>query len=506
MRAQIEQYPLFVVLLAISGMAMIIPAVAGYLSRDLYEARVFLYTGILQMFFVAMIAIASRREGRGVSARAQLLTLVAAFTILPAVLAFPFYEALRTTTFTNAYFEMVSHFTTTGATVFDVPERLSVPLHLWRALVAWSGGLFVWITAVALLEPLNLGGFEVSSTPRAGQRSATYSQFSKTTAPSKRLVRHSIYLTPIYTGLTALMWLLQVIAGEDGFTALIHAMGLISTSGVSAVGGLTGGSGGIIVEAVLLLFMVFAFTRLTFSNDFSAQQAGTLRRDPEMRIALSVIVIVPSLLFLRHWFGAFEVNDEENWLAALHAIWGSVFTVASFLSTTGYESVHWSSAQNWSGLTAPGMILLGLALMGGGVATTAGGVKLMRVYALYQHGLREMGRLVHPSSVGGAGGMGRHIRREGTFIAWIFFMTFVLSFALVMTLLSLTGLPFEISMVLSVAALSTTGPLSELALSEPIALAALTDAAKYILCAAMVLGRLETLALIALFNPEFWRK
>ena len=152
------------------------------------------------------------------------------------------------------------------------------------------------------------------------------------------------------------------------------------------------------------------------------------------------------------------------------------------------------------------MILLGLALMGGGVATTAGGVKLMRVYALYQHGLREMGRLVHPSSVGGAGGMGRHIRREGAFIAWIFFMTFVLSFALVMTLLSLTGLPFEISMVLSVAALSTTGPLSELALSEPIALAALTDAAKYILCAAMVLGRLETLALIALFNPEFWRK
>ena len=102
--------------------------------------------------------------------------------------------------------------------------------------------------------------------------------------------------------------------------------------------------------------------------------------------------------------------------------------------------------------------------------------------------------------------MGRHIRREGAFIAWIFFMTFVLSFALVMTLLSLTGLPFEIAMVLSAAALSTTGPLSELALSEPIALAALTDAAKYILCAAMVLGRLESLALIALFNPEFWRK
>jgi trk system potassium uptake protein TrkH len=143
--------------------------------------------------------------------------------------------------------------------------------------------------------------------------------------------------------------------------------------------------------------------------------------------------------------------------------------------------------------------------MGGGVATTAGGLKLLRVYALYKHGVREMGKLIHPNSVGGAGRLGRRIRREGAYIAWIFFMLFILSLAAVMLALSATGLGFEQALILAIAALSTTGPLAAVAGEAPIAYITLSDPAKLILAAAMIVGRIETLVLIALLNPAFWR-
>jgi trk system potassium uptake protein TrkH len=100
----------------------------------------------------------------------------------------------------------------------------------------------------------------------------------------------------------------------------------------------------------------------------------------------------------------------------------------------------------------------------------------------------------------------RHIRRRGAYVAWIFFMMFALSIALIMTLLSLTGLHFEDVSILTVAALSTTGPVAQVAGEVPISFAELDSAGKVILSGAMILGRLEMLAIIALLNPEFWRQ
>ena len=191
---------------------------------------------------------------------------------------------------------------------------------------------------------------------------------------------------------------------------------------------------------------------------------------------------------------------------ALMGLWGAVFTVASFLTTTGFVSADWTVAQSWSRLGSPGVVLLGLAVFGGGVATTAGGVKLLRVHALYQHSFREMEKLVQPSSIGGAGREGRRFRRQGAFAAWVFFMLFALSIAVVMSGFSLlSNLDFEEAMILTISALSTTGPLTEVAGSLPLDLSVLSDGARGLLSAAMVLGRLEALALIAFLNPEFWR-
>ena len=182
-----------------------------------------------------------------------------------------------------------------------------------------------------------------------------------------------------------------------------------------------------------------------------------------------------------------------------------MFTILSFLTTTGFESADWQAAQNWSGLETPGLILLGLAMIGGGVATTAGGVKLLRVYALYLQGLREMERLVHPSSVSASGSKTRRIRRKGALIAWVFFMLFALSLTAVTLMLTGLGIVFQDGLVLAISALSTTGPLAQTAVEAPLDILAESNAVKYVLSAAMVLGRLETLAIIALLSPNQWR-
>lgn len=178
----------------------------------------------------------------------------------------------------------------------------------------------------------------------------------------------------------------------------------------------------------------------------------------------------------------------------------------SFLTTNGFVSNAWNTSQAWSGLSTPGLILMGLALVGGGVATTAGGAKLLRVWALYQHGRRELDKLVHPNSVAGSGSEARHIRRGGAYMAWVFFMLMTLSVAVVMMAFSFTGENFEQSVVLTVASLTTTGQLAELAASEPIRYGLLSTSGKLVLSAAMVLGRLELLAIVALLSPDVWQR
>jgi trk system potassium uptake protein TrkH len=231
-----------------------------------------------------------------------------------------------------------------------------------------------------------------------------------------------------------------------------------------------------------------------------------LRRDPEVITALVLISTVTLLLVARHFVGAAEGQTAASVRQIAGALWGALFTVTSFLTTTGFESRFWDGAATWSGLSTPGLFLIGMALIGGGVATTAGGVKLLRIYALYRHGEREQARLLHPSSIGGGGKDARRIRKQGAYISWVFFMLFALSIAGVMVMLSLTGVQFETAIVLSVSALSTTGPLASVAAETPIAYSGIPDAAKTILAGAMILGRLETLAIIALFNPEIWQR
>lgn len=496
--------PLFLLLMAVACASMVLPAVVALQVRDFHDARSFFYAGVIGLILTAFIgiAMAGRRHNR--SALRQLLALLGAFALLPVILAVPFYEAVRTTSFENAYFEMVSALTTTGATLFE-PSRLSVAEHLWRAQVAWLGGLLMWIAAAAILAPLALGGFEVTAGGEPGQVLADGSANADHSDPARRLARAARELAPIYGFLTMVLWVLLLVAGDDPYVALCHAMSVMSTSGISPVGGMDGTTSGLGGEMIVFLFLVFALSRMTFAGDTSGVTRTGLRNDPEFRFGLILAFGVPLLLFLRHWIAAFDSVDGESLGLGLRALWGALFTVMSFLTTTGFESADWSAAQSWSGLQTPGLILMGLALIGGGVATTAGGVKLLRVYALYLNGVREIERLIHPHSIGRATAATRRIRREGAFIAWVFFMLVAMTIAAVTTLLGLFGVPFEQSVLLAVATLSNTGPLISAASEAPLNLLGLGTEVKMLLAVAMVLGRLEMLAIIVMLSPEAWR-
>ncbi|NBR53544.1 MAG: TrkH family potassium uptake protein [Rhodobacteraceae bacterium] len=506
MYARLVSLPLFVLLMAIGSAAMIVPSIHALAIGNHAVSRVFFYWMVLFLILTTLIAIAASGSKPKSQTRSHLSTLVAAYLVLPAMLAVPFFELTRGYGFLSAWFEMVSSFTTTGATLFDRPYVLPHSLHLWRGLVGWLGGLFIWVVAVALLAPLNLGGFEVRAQARSLARIQGAGQSGAIVDPSERLIHYAARLAPLYAAATGLMWLGLILAGETPFVAVVHAMSVMSTSGISPIGGLYPADSGILGELIMFPFFFFALSRLTFSRGLLGEERTAFWKDPEFRLGVALVLLVPSLLFLRHFFVGFDLASLEGLRAALRSFWGATFTVMSFLTTTGFEAHDWTLAARWAGLPTPGLALVGLALVGGGIATTAGGVKLLRVYALIRHSERELERLVHPHSLGGAGQEARRVRRQGAFVAWAFFMIFAISICGVIVLLSLTGVQFETATVLAVAAISTTGPLAEVAAEDPIAISGIPDAAKFILMLTMVLGRLEAMAIIALLNPDIWRK
>lgn len=497
----LRQYPLFVLLLMIGALAMLVPAAHAARQEDWHVAQSFSQYSLL-IFAVSILVGTTmmNRKAKNVS-RSNLITLVLAFSLLPAFLALPFAEVLPSLSYSRAYFEMLSSFTTTGATMFDDPFRISESLHLWRGIVGWLGGFFMLVAAMAILQPLSIGGFEMRETMTASVRSPALSAENDV-----RILRAIRTVGPAYFVFTAILALLLIFSGERVFIATIHAMSTLSTSAISPVVGISGAQSGLVGEMLIAVFLIFAVSSKLMSLSHLPGTIRTLPKDPEFQLFTIVVLAVPLFLISRHWLAALEVDAARDFMAGLKAIWGAVFISISFITTTGFESTYWHEAQNWSGLRAPGIVLLGLVVMGGGVATTAGGVKLLRVYSLYRHGLREIEKLVHPSSVGHSGTSTRRFRRQGAELAWVFLMLFLMAIVGVALALSFLGIHFEQAFALAIASLTNTGPIYYALGDTSAHYASLPDSALSVLSAAMVLGRVETLALIALLNPDYWRQ
>ena len=478
---------------------MIIPSAHALALENYADARSFFYTSLLGLFLLLMIALATSNRIIEETGIQQLTSLALGFLLLPIYLAIPEHDVIRTTDFINAYLDMVSSLTTTGFVVFE-PETLPDTIHLWRAIVAWLGGALIWLVAVAILSPMNLGGFEVSN-------SSPINQTLYLTSKERQLFLHRNFyaLFPLYLALTGVLWLALAVSGLPGFDSLIFAMSVLSTSGITAVKSLSDFNGNWTAEAIIFIFFIFAITRGVISRDQSITSSSRFSTRTELWISAIIIIAVTIILTVGQFLQQVATREDMLSLAIIKTIWANIFTVASFLTTNGWQSGLWDTSQTWSRFVVPSSLFLGLVLIGGGIATTAGGVKLLRVYALYANAVHEMDRLIHPSSIGQKNNIYQNELRAKAFIAWIFFMLFVIGLAAITLSLTAYGFTFEMAIIASVSALSTTGPLFDFISGTPIDFAIISLGAKMTLVFAMVLGRLEILVLLALFTSETWR-
>jgi len=498
---RLTDLPFLVILLGIAALTMLLPAAHAAVDRQFHIARAFFYDSVVLLLLAGFIGMAMANRPPRFSARNHLSVLVGTYAVLPVALALPLLQSVPGITLWQAWFEMLSAFTTTGATLF-APEALAPTLHLWRALVGWLGGFYILVMAMAVLAPLNLGGVEVATGRNPGRDTTLATPIKRIADPAQRITYYALMLLPAYGGLTLALWVGLLMAGETGLVALCHAMATLSTSGISPIGGLDGSASGRVGEVLIAVFLLAAVSRRLLPV-LSGLERPILAYDPELRSAGVILLVVVLAIFAMQGIGAVEAMQAE---AALHIVWGALFTGLSFLTTTGFVSPDWTGSQVWSGLHTPGLVLLSLALIGGGVATTAGGVKLLRVYALFRHGQNELERLIEPSLVGGRGQDARQMRGEGAYLAWIFFVLFAMSIGGVTALLTLCAMDIEPALVFALSALTNTGPLSLIAMPQPVEWATLDPVPQAVLAAAMVLGRLETLAVLAFLAPDSWRR
>lgn len=497
--------------LSLGALALLaLPALGlALFDSDWRSARAFLYTSAVCLATAAMIALAWPTRPTGPAQRSELAAVVGFWVLCPVAAAAPMVFLRPELAIVSAYLEATANLTTTGSVILqdlDIPDAL----RLWRALLAWYGGFATLVIGLAILEPRNLGGFEIENARpnRSNNRTDLMrGLFHISRAESDRLgegriLRAVSQVAPVYGLLTLAAALLLRVSGMGELSAVTTAMGLVSTTG--GVGGEMTGSWG--VELVALVFMTVAATRVTFFNRSARLRSRRIEKDPEIRLFVLATLCITAALFLRHWAGAQDVDAAAEWGEALRALWGVFFMAVSFLTTTGIESAFWQGARDWSGLPTTGLIFMGLAATGGGVASTAGGVKLLRAAVLFQHGLREMDRLAHPRSVAGSGAVERRIRYDGAQLAWVATMLFLSTLVALLLLLTFLGSSFDQSLAAAIASLSNTGPVYGAVIDDPLGFSAFGEAEQLVLAIAMALGRIETLALVALLNPEYWRR
>lgn len=503
-----ERLPVYLLLTFAVG--MIIVWFFAIVTGDHDAALGFGYGAISTIVLAAACEVIVRRRFESI-ARVGLVLILAFYVIGPAVAAIPILGLRSVTDFSAAYFEMASALTTTGATIFwnidDVPQAII----LWRSMLSGFGGLVCLVSALAILAPLSIGGFEVDHMIDRRAQTMTYaflcaSEGARTKGMEARIVWALRLILVPYLIIMLIAAFALAAEGVPPFEALCLAMGSISTTGFVPSSGGVAAYNSAITEVILVAIMIPAAIGVSGHVTALRDGASTYLRNPELRYMAIAVFMVISVLFLRHWVGAIETQSTDELQGAYAALWGALFMAVSFITTTGFESASWEGATEWSGLKTPGVALLGLAIVGGGAASTAGGVKLIRAALLAKHSMGELRRLARPSSVQPIFSGGRAVTFDALSIVWVFVMLYALTVALCALGLTATGLKFVEAFAGSIAAISNTGPLLALITGEEGGYTAYTPAARYLLCGAMVVGRMETLAVVALCSVSAWRR
>ena len=494
MWTRFQKLPLAISIPTLLIVMLMIPSVHGFISGDSHKGRSFFYAVLLGLFGLTFLRFSLQGTVFPMHLHAQLWSLIAFFLGFPALLAIPLYEVSGTGQFIDAYLDIVSTVTTTGLPVF-APGSLSETLVIWRVSLGWASGFLIWVFAWSIFAPLNLGGFEHLSARGETMIKSRSARRSAGRLPAEKFWREALRLGPVYLWITLAAALALLIVSGDPSYAVLRAMATIATFGIEIPG--NSGAGGITGEGILAVVMLFALSRSTFSTVFARARKWRVTEDRELRVAAGLILLASVILIAQ---GA---QNLEGLHARLELIWGAFFTSLSFLTTTGLTSDYLPSGI--VNLDPVEIILVGLAMIGGGVATTAGGIKLLRIFILAGHSRAEVNRLIAPSQVMSGQIESRSHDHHSAMLACVFLVLFILVLGAITLALTVSGSPVKEALFLTLATVTNTGPLLPTGGGAQTLVMALPTQAKLTLAAAMVLGRLEVLALLALLNPDIYR-
>lgn len=383
----------------------------------------------------------------------------------------------------DAFFESMSGLTTTGATVLTGIDVLPESIRFYRQQLQWFGGMGIVVLAVAVMPMLGIGGMQLYRAETPGP--------IKDSKLTPRITETAKALWYLYLGLTVACAIAYKIAGMDWFDAIGHSFSTIAIGGFSTHDQSMGYFNSTAINSIAIFFMLVA--GINFALHFLAWRGRKLSiyfNDAEVRAYALIIFTVCSISIVT----LLVQNSYESWQDAVNH---GLFQAVSIATTTGFTT----SGFAWWPLFLP-VLLITASAIGGCASSTAGGMKVIRALLLFKQGRREIVRLVHPDAVIPIKVGGKPTEDRVLDAVWGFFSLYVLSFGLLSLIMAGTGIDLVTAFSAVAACLNNLGPGLGLVAEN---YANISDTGKWVLCFAMLMGRLELFTLLVLFSRTFWQ-
>jgi len=472
------------ILLMLFSIVMLIPLPVDAWYEE-HSSRHFVLSFIIILTIGFLLWLPSRNTRGETHLKEAFLMVVLAWIVLGIFAALPLYLSDNPKmTLHDAVFEALSGLTTTGASVLPSLDNIPHAILFYRQLLQWIGGLGIIVIAITIAPMLGVGSMQLYRTEMLSS--------ARKTKPLPRVSEISRMLVYIYLSLTALCALAYWLAGMSKFDALCHSFSTISIGGFSTHDqnfGYFAHNPAILV--ITIVFMLIA--GVNFSLHFLAWHRRSLtvyKRDTEFKVFLSVVLIVVAFTVSYIYTAGIDTAQNSALVGAFNAV--------SFATTTGYTA---TSHHTWMGFIP--LLLLFASSIGGCSGSTGGGMKVIRFWLLLRQGIREMKQLVHPSACVLVKIDDMALSNRVIQSVWGFFSAYIGSIIVILLLLMSMGLDQETAFSATMATINNLGPgLGSVGENY----ATIGDINKWILCFAMILGRLEIFALLILFTPMFWRK
>jgi len=444
------------------------------------------FTSFLVVFLAGFILWAFTARSKGeLSTKDGFLVVTLFWVVLGTAGCLPFIlSPALDLSITDAVFESLSGLTTTGATVISGLDDLPKSILFYRQELQWLGGMGIIVLAMALLPMLGIGGMQLYRAESPGP--------VKDNKLVPRLAETAKLLWYIYLTLTIVCAFAYWAAGMDLFDAISHSFTTVAIGGFSTHDQSLGYFNNSAIDIVAIVFMFIA--GINFALHFTAWQKRNVRHyllDPEFLFYTFILVSVAVVTVL-------ILNFSDVYSSMFEATIKGVFQVVSIATTTGFATADFNS---WP-LFLPYMLLYA-SIIGACAGSTGGGMKVIRILLIFKQGLREVQRLIHPRAIIPIKLGRKPVPDRIIESVWGFFAVYVMAFMLMLLALVATGLDVITAFSAVGACINNLGPgLAGVAETY----GHLPATAKWILCFAMLLGRLEIFTLLVLFMPMFWRR